>query len=243
MKLEICLDSLASVAAAAEGGAHRIELCAALVEGGLTPSIGVLRQARRLFPGQVVMMIRPRGGDFLYSADELDAMADDIRAAADHGADAVVFGCLQADGRVDEDACASLLAAAGGLPAVFHRAFDVSLDLPDSLETLVDLGFRRILTSGGAPTAVEGTMMIGSLVDQADGRIEILPGGGIGIDNAAPLLAATGAGQIHLTASRTGESPMRFRRAEIPMGAATVPGEYERRSADPGLIRRLLDSL
>ncbi|BCX49040.1 copper homeostasis protein CutC [Haloferula helveola] len=241
MKVEICLDSLPSVAASAEAGAHRIELCSGLVEGGLTPSIGVLKQARRIFPGGIVMMIRPRGGDFLYSPDELAAMADDIRAAAEHGADAVVFGCLQADGSIDEAACEPLIAAAGGLPVVFHRAFDVSADLSASLETLTGLGFTRVLTSGGAPTAVEGAEVIGELVRQAAGRIEILPGGGIRAENAATV-AATGAGQIHLTGRRTTDSTMTFRRPEIPMGAGSVPGEYEHRTTDPNLIRQLLAS-
>ncbi len=243
MQLEICLDSLDSVRAAAEAGAHRIELCAALVEGGLTPSLGTLKQAREIFSGEIVMMIRPRRGDFVYSECEITAMAHDIDAAREHGADAVVFGCLRPDGTIDENACAPLLAACGELPAVFHRAFDVCHDLRTSLETLIALGFVRVLTSGGEPTAVEGVEMLEELVAQADGRIQILPGGGITADNAASILNATGAGQLHLTGRRDLESPMIFRRPEIPMGAGAVPGEYDLQTADPELIRHLLDSL
>ena len=241
MILEVCLDSLASVQAAADAGAHRIELCSALTEGGLTPSLGMLKQARIAFPGEIVMMIRPRRGDFLYSAAEMAAMEADIELARTHGADAIVFGCLDAAGLVDESACLRLLDACGPLPAVFHRAFDVSADLPASLETLVRLGFRRILTSGGRPSAPEGAETIADLIRQAAGRIEILPGGGITAGNAAELVGKTGTNQIHLTGRGFVDSAMRFRRPEIPMGAVSVPGEYEHRTTHPDLIRPLLE--
>ncbi|MCU0795852.1 MAG: hypothetical protein MUF31_07945 [Akkermansiaceae bacterium] len=240
MIVEVCLDSLDSVEAAAIAGAQRIELCAALAEGGLTPSLGVLQQARQIFPGEIAMMIRPRGGDFFYSPSELRSMAADIRLASAHGADAVVFGCLDADGFIDETACLALLDACNGLPAVFHRAIDVSVNLSDSLETLIRLGFRRILSSGGHPSAPEGAAVLAALIRQAAGRIEILPGGGITPENATELIATTGTEQIHLTGRVTRESPMRFRRPEIPMGALTLPGEYERRTTSPEKIRSLL---
>lgn len=237
MKVEICVDSLASVAACAEAGADRIELCAGLVEGGTTPSLGFLRQARTRFAGEIAMMIRPRGGDFLYDDAELAAMADDIRAARDHGADAVVFGCLDVEGLIDPRACERLLAACDGLPAVFHRAFDVSRDPEASLETLAGLGFTRVLTSGGEPDVIRGLSRIAALVAQAGDRITILAGGGVTPANAAELVARTGVREIHLSARSAGESPMRHRRPDIPMGAAAVPGEYERKTADPAIIR------
>lgn len=240
MIVEVCLDSLDSIQAAASAGAQRIELCAALTEGGLTPSPGTLREARRIFPGGIVMMIRPRGGDFLYSPAELRAMAHDIATARDGGADAVVFGCLDARGNIDESACRQLLAACHPLPAVFHRAFDVSRHLPESLETLIRLGFRRVLTSGGEPDAPRGAATLARLIGQAAGRIEILPGGGITPENAPALIAATGTTQIHLTGRISLPSPMLFRRPEIPMGATTVPGEYERRTTCVEKIRALL---
>jgi copper homeostasis protein len=236
MLLEICVDSLDSVLASSAAGADRIELCASLTEGGLTPSAGVLSQARALFPGEIAFMIRPRGGDFAYNPHEILAMAADIGLARDLGADAVVFGCLTPDGSLDLAAIETLLDACDGLPAVFHRAFDVCNDLPAALEILVELGFERILTSGGAPSVIEALDPIAALVRQAAGRIDILPGGGIKADQVAEIVRRTGADQIHISARTLRESPMTFRRPEIPMGAATVPGEYERRVADVGLI-------
>jgi copper homeostasis protein len=243
MILEICVDSLDSVAACAEGGADRIELCASLTEGGLTPSAGFLSQARAMFPGEIAMMIRPRGGDFVYSPQEIGAMCADIELARDLGANAVVFGCLLPDGSLDLAAVETLLEACGETPAVFHRAFDVCKDLMEALETLADLGFARILTSGGMPTVPEGLLTIASLVSEAAGRIDILPGGGIKVDHIAEIIAATGVDQVHLSARSLRESPMQFRKPDIPMGADTVPGEYERRIADAVVVakaRRIL---
>ena len=236
MILEICVDSLDSVIACAEGGADRIELCASLTEGGLTPSAGVLSQARAIFPGEIAMMIRPRGGDFLYSPAEIVAMSADIELARELGADAVVFGCLSPDGMIDIAAAETLLDVCNGLPAVFHRAFDVSKDLLESLETIVELGFERILTSGGKPYVMQALDTIAGLVTQADGRIDILPGGGIKAEQIEEIVKATGVNQVHLSARSLRESAMTFRRPEIPMGAASVPGEYERRVADATLI-------
>jgi copper homeostasis protein len=163
-------------------------------------------------------------------------MAADIELARDLGADAVVFGCLEPDGALDLSAIETLLDACDGFPAVFHRAFDVCRDLPAALEILAELGFERILTSGGAPSVIEALDPIAALVQQAAGRIDILPGGGIKADQVAEILRRTGVNQIHLSARTLQESSMTWRRPEIPMGAATVPGEYERRIADVGLI-------
>lgn len=243
MTLEICVDSLDSVVACAEGGADRIELCASLTEGGLTPSAGYLAQARAMFTGDICMMIRPRGGDFVYSPYEIAAMCADIELARDLGADAVVFGCLLPDGSIDLSAVETLLEACGGTPAVFHRAFDVCKDLPEALEIIADLGFARILTSGGAPTVPEGLLTISSLVSEAAGRIDILPGGGIKVDQIAEIIAATGVDQVHLSARSLQDSSMQFRRRDIPMGAATVPGEYERRIADAAVVARAREIL
>lgn len=236
--LEICVDSLDSVIACAEGGADRIELCAGLIEGGTTPSAGTLVQARALFPGEIAMMIRPRGGDFLYSPAEISAMAADIELARDLGADAVVFGCLTAEGIIDLPAVETLLEACNGLPAVFHRAFDVSADLENSLETLIDLGFERILTSGGKPSVMEALDIIAALVELADDRIDILPGGGIKAADVATVLEATKSGMVHLSARSLRDSSMTFRRPDVPMGATSVPGEYERKIADALLVAK-----
>lgn len=243
MILEICVDSLDSVAACAEGGADRIELCASLTEGGLTPSAGMLSQARAIFPGEIAVMIRPRGGDFVYSPMEIVAMSADIELARELGADAVVFGCLQPDGSVDIAAAETLLDVCNGLPAVFHRAFDVSRDLLESLETIVGLGFDRILTSGGKPYVMQALDTIASLVARAEDRIDILPGGGIKAEHISEIMNATKVDQIHLSARSLQESAMSYRKPEIPMGAATVPGEYERLIADAALIAKARELL
>jgi copper homeostasis protein len=237
MILEICVDSLESVAACAEGGADRIELCASLTEGGLTPSAGMLSQARGMFPGEIAMMIRPRGGDFVYSPEELSAMCADIELARELGADAVVVGCLLPDGSIDLAAAETLLEACGGMPAVFHRAFDVCKDLPEGLEQLIELGFARVLTSGGKPSVMEGLEVIAGLMEQAVGRIGILPGGGVSVEQIREIVARTGVDQVHLSARSLRESVMEFRKPEIPMGATVILGEYERKVADAEVVR------
>lgn len=243
MLLEICVDSLDSVIACAEGGADRIELCTSLTEGGLTPSAGMLAQARDLFPGEIAMMIRPRGGDFVYSPVEVVAMSADIELARDLGADAVVFGCLSPDGTIDIAAVETLLEVCHGMPAVFHRAFDVSRDLLESLETIAGLGFERILTSGGKPYVMQALDTIAGLVTKAGDRVEILPGGGIKAGQIPEIVKVTKAEQIHLSARSLQESAMTFRKPEIPMGAASVPGEYERLIADAALIAKAKEML
>lgn len=237
MTIEICVDSQASVEACAEGGADRIELCAGLVEGGTTPSAGFLRIARRVFPGQIMMMIRPRCGDFFYSEAEAEIMREDIRTAREGGADGVVFGGLTADGRIDRALAESLLASAAGMLVTFHRAFDVTPDLEASLESLISLGIPRVLTSGGRPSAPEGLGVIRRLVDHAAGRICILPGGGIKAEMIPDIVTATGVTECHLSARHSVESPMVFRRTDIPMGALEVPGEYTAKVASSSLIR------
>lgn len=236
MILEICVDSLDSVIASAEAGADRIELCASLTEGGLTPSAGMLAQARAIFPGEIAFMIRPRGGDFVYTPSEIVAMSADIELARDLGADAVVFGCLAPDGTVDIASVETLLEACNGLPSVFHRAFDVSKELDESLEIIADFGFERILTSGGAPTVMDGLDALEALIKLADGRLDILPGGGIKADQVAEIVKKTGANQIHISARTLEKSSMTFQRPEIPMGASAVLGEYERLIANADLI-------
>lgn len=238
MTLEICVDSLDSVIACAEGGADRIELCASLAEGGLTPSAGMLVQARSVFPGEIAVMIRPRGGDFAYRPEEIAAMCADIELARDLGADAVVFGCLTRDGAPDVPALETLLEACEGSPAVFHRAFDVSRDLEESLDLVADLGFARILTSGGGASAMDQLDAIAALAGLAEGRIGILPGGGIRPGDVAEVVRRTGLREVHLSARSLRESPMTFRRPEIAMGATSLPGEYERRVADAALVAK-----
>lgn len=239
MTIEICVDCLDSVEACTEAGADRIELCAGLVEGGTTPSLGFLRAARRIFPGKIMMMIRPRGGDFHYSHGEAEIMLSDIRCAREEGADGVVFGCLRADGSIDERMTGELMAASDSMDRTFHRAFDVSRDLTESLDALIRLGLPRVLTSGGRPSIDAAALeTIASLVSRAAGRIAILPGGGVTPDTIDRIASVTGVAECHLSARESIASPMTFRREDIPMGAPAVPGEYERRIASVALIRR-----
>lgn len=230
--VEICVDRIDSVAICAQAKVDRIELCAALSEGGLTPSLGFLRQARQIFAGKIMMMIRPRAGDFLYRSDDIQTMKDDILQAKQHGADGVVFGCLDEDGMIDEALTRELMEDAGGLEITFHRAFDVTPHLAASLETLIDLGIPRVLTSGGEANVWLGASRLAELVNQAAGRIVILPGGGVTAIRVPELLVATGCHEVHLSARCQVASSMRHRRDDIPMGAATVSGEYVHKVVD-----------
>lgn len=237
MVVEICVDNLASVEACANGGADRIELCAGLVEGGTTPSIGFLHAARQAFPRKIMAMLRPRGGDFVYSDGEFELMLAEIDFLRRHGADGIVFGMLMPDGTVDAERSRILVERADGLDITFHRAFDACRDPAESLETLIELGIPRVLTSGGAPDVDLGRETIAALVKQAAGRIAILPGGGVKAATVGEILAATGAGEIHLSARVREDSPMLHRRPDIPMGAKSVPGEYERAVASLEEVR------
>jgi copper homeostasis protein len=183
------------------GGADRLELCSAMMVGGLTPSLGTLIDARTATPLPIVTMIRPRAGGFCYTPREFSTMMRDAELAARHGADGLVFGILTAEGRLDAARCQEFLDAArqaGVRQTTFHRAFDVTPDPHDALLTLIDLGVTRILTSGREPTALKGAPLIRQLAARAAGRIEILPGGGIREDNVEDVIQATGLRQVHL---------------------------------------------
>ena len=241
--LEICADSLGSAAAAAAGGADRLELCANLPEGGTTPSAGLIRAARSVFPGRLMILIRPRGYDFLYSEPEMDAMLHDISTARALGADGVVIGCLTREGRIDEDRFRRLIAAAGDLDITFHRAFDMASDLNQALEDVIKLGIRRVLTSGGQPDVPRGIHVIGSLVQRAAGRISIMPGGGITPDNLADVRRRTGAWEIHLSARHVVRSSMLHRNEHCGMGVHSQGREYEWRETSADNVRRAKEAL
>lgn len=201
-KLEVCVDSLASAKIAASMGAQRVELNAALELGGLTPSIGLVEQTiAALQPArcQVIVMVRPRPGGFAYNADELDVMRSDIERLIDAGVDGVALGVLEIDGWVDEQANGALIQPVlnAGKQAVFHRAFDVTPDPLAALDTLISLGLTRVLTSGQAPTAIQGSAIIREAIAHANGQIEVLPGSGITPDNVSEIIQATGCDQVH----------------------------------------------
>lgn len=195
--IEAAVETPADADAATAGGADRLEVCAALDLGGLTPSLGAVREVRAASPLPLVLMLRPRPSDFVYAAAEVRAMLHDLDTLAAVGPAGFVFGVLNPDGTLNEAACRSLVAAAAGVPCVIHRAFDRAPDAAAALETAVALGFRRILTSGGRSTAVKGALAIARLVELAAGRIEILPCGKVRAAAAAEVIRTTGCDQLH----------------------------------------------
>jgi copper homeostasis protein len=197
--VEAAVESLEAALAAAEGGAHRIELCTDLAHGGTTPDVQLLRACRSQLAIPIFVLVRPRAGDLVYTAAEHQIMIDQIHRAKDAGARGIVTGALTSAQRIAEDRTAELLHAALPLPVTFHRAFDVCLDLAMALARLIHLGVDRVLTSGGAPTAPEGAARISRLVIQAERRIEILAGGGINGDNVARLVHDTGVREVHFS--------------------------------------------
>ncbi|XP_072292770.1 copper homeostasis protein cutC homolog isoform X2 [Eucyclogobius newberryi] len=239
MMMEVCVESVESAVNAERGGASRLELCSSLLEGGLTPSIGLLHIVKQYVKIPVYAMIRPRGGDFLYSHFEVEVMKKDIELMKLNGADGLVMGALTEDGRVDTELCSELLAAARPLPVTFHRAFDMVHDPTIALETLVSLGFQRVLTSGCDSSALEGLPLIKRLVDQAKGRISIMPGGGITERNLQRILEGSGAQEFHCSARSSKESNMKFRNTSVSMGASFSAPEYGLKVADVSKIRTL----
>ena len=200
--LEIAANSPASALAAQDGGADRIELCAALELGGLTPSHGQIARTRDRVRVPIHVLIRPRAGDFVYADIEIEVMLHDIETALALGCDGVVIGALDRDGNVDVARCRTLIDAARGLDVTFHRAFDVSREPSRSLEDLVALGCRRVLTSGARASAQAGAASIRRLVEQAGTRIVVMPGGGVDAGNVAALRRLTGAREFHASAKR-----------------------------------------
>lgn len=235
--LEICIDSVASAQAAATGGADRVELCAGLPEGGTTPSAGMIRSVRTAFPGGLMVIIRPRGYDFLFSEVEMEIMLEDIQVARNLGADGVVIGCLTSDGRVDKERARRLIDAAGTLDITFHRAFDMTRDMGEALEDIIGLGIKRILSSGGKPDVPAGVSQLASLVKQAAGRASIMPGGGVSKKNLGDLVRATGVSEIHLSARSAVRGGMTFFNPGCYMGSFTKDDEYAWREADAEKVR------
>lgn len=207
--LEIAAGSLASALAAQEGGADRVELCGSLAEGGITPSYGTLALVRDRVRIPVYVLIRPRGGDFLYGDAEFEIMRRDVEACERVGCDGVVIGALDADGNVDPR-CRELVKAAGALGVTFHRAIDASADLGRSLEDIIALGCERVLTSGGSANALAGAEVIAGLVKQANGRILVMAGAGIRSGNLAEVARLTGAHEFHGSARAVLRSGMRY---------------------------------
>lgn len=219
-QFEICANGVESCLAAQEGGADRVELCAGIPEGGTTPSYGEIKVARRVLTHtRLHVIIRPRGGDFLYTPLEIERMIADIDIAKSLGADGVVFGCLRKDGGIDLDANARLMEHAQGMSVTFHRAFDRCKDPGQALEQLVGLGFNRILTSGQQPNAAQGIPLLKQLHKQAQGRITLLAGCGVNEQNIRQIYEATDIHEYHFSARLPVHSKMEYINTEVYMGA------------------------
>jgi copper homeostasis protein len=238
MGLEICVESVQSAAAAEAGGAQRVELCSALIEGGLTPSLGLIRAVCSRVDIGVHVMIRPRGGDFLYSEEELAVMRVDIEEAGRCGADGVVLGVLTAEGDVDVERTRALVELARPMAVTFHRAIDTTRDLERSLEDVICTGAVRVLTGGGEQTAMLGRARIRAMVRQAAGRICVMAGGGVRAANVQEIIQATGATEFHAALRASLPSPMKFQGQKVRLGDAGVDG-YARKGVRSGDVKML----
>jgi copper homeostasis protein len=234
---EIVVFNIESAMNAQKGGADRVELCDNPAEGGTTPSFGVMEIVRQAVSMDVYAMIRPRGGDFVYTAYEYHAMKRDIEMCKRASLDGVVFGILKPDGTLDKDRCKKLIDAARPMKVTCHRAFDVTRDPFEALEACIEVGFDRILTSGQAQTAPEGLRLIKELVERAGNRISILPGSGIHEGNAKQIIDNTGAKEIHFSAkafqASEYQSKIRFTDA--------LPEQMGKFVTDPEKVRMVME--
>lgn len=243
--LEVACGNLASVHAAKNGGANRIELCAALGVGGLTPSDAFIRAAIQSVDIPVYVMIRPREGDFLYSEDEFELMLEEVRRCKELGVHGLVTGFLLADGTIDRQRSEKLVVAAGAVPVTFHRAFDLCKNGSTALEQIIDSGFSRLLTSGQELSATKGAGRIAALVEQANNRISIMAGAGVNPENVVELIRQTGVKEVHLSGKKQQRSAMSFIRTSLSMGkkdedeySIAVTDELQIRS-----VRTLIDAI
>lgn len=238
---EVCAGSVRSAVAAAQGGAQRVELCENLTEGGTTPSLGSIKVCAAISNLKTMVMIRPRGGDFLYSDQEFQIMMHDIEVAREAGAHGVVFGILTHDGRIDQSRMTKLIELARGLDITCHRAFDMTRDPIEALNMLIDMGIKRVLTSGMQARAVLGKALITKLVHHARGRVSIMPGSGVNEETISQLLD-TGATEFHIAPKTTVESEMVFRNPHVNMGLPTIR-EYEMTIIDSSRVNKVVDIL
>lgn len=239
--IEICANSAQSCVEAEMGGASRVELCAGIPEGGTTPSYGEIKTAQALTSTiDINVIIRPRGGDFLYTEAEVEAMLLDIELCKQLGVHGVVFGCLTSEGDIDVPLMRRLIEAAKPLSVTCHRAFDVCRAPFAALEQLIELGCDRILTSGQQSTAEKGIPLLKQLVERAGQRIIIMPGCGVREGNIARIEAETGAREFHTSARSVVHSQMRYRKEEVPMGSSAVTSEFETVQTDREKVKQFV---
>lgn len=240
VKFEVAADSLESALIAEACGTHRVELCADLGIGGITPSHAMiaLAQDRLSIPFNVI--IRPRRGDFLYTEAEFDIMRGDIRYTKSLGVNGVVLGILLADGQIDIERTSELIEIARPLDVTFHRAFDMTVDPYPALDDLIALGVDTLLTSGQLPTAEQGLPLIADLVKQANGRIKIMPGSGINPNNIKAIVDGSGASEFHFSGKKSVASSMRYHNPNLSMGGKDVGSEYQLNYADADTIRAII---
>lgn len=241
--LEICCGSAEDAIEASAGGADRVELCSALFLGGLTPSLGSLLEVKQRTQIPVIAMNRPRQAGFCYTPAEFAVMERDTELLLEHGADGIVFGILNLDGTVDTKRTRALRGRIGTRQAAFHRAFDVTPDPFRALEELIDLGITRVLTSGQKNAAPEGAELIKQLLKRTEGRIEVLPGAGITVENVPQLVEQTGCTQVHLTAFAERQDSSTLKNAEIYFGAPGGPPESKYELTDREYVRRMKEEL
>lgn len=243
IKVEVCVDSVESAVAAEQGGADRVELCDNLMEGGTTPSFASIEIARNLLNIGLHVIIRPRGGDFLYSNLEFEIMKRDIEICKEIGVDGVVFGILDENGEIDVERNRELIGLAKPLSVTFHRAFDVTFDAVKSLETLIKLGVERVLTSGQEATAFEGLENIAELVECAKDRIIIMACGSLTERNVRKFVEKTKVREVHLTGFNKINSQMQFRNERVFMGGTLRPPEFSRNVTSSEIIESVCNRL
>jgi copper homeostasis protein len=240
MKIEICVEGIDGLVAAQEAGADRAELCASLLEGGITPSLGVVRESLRVATIPFHVIVRPRGGDFLYSDREFATMLDDVRTLRDLGVAGVVIGCLTAEGRIDEARMFALVEAARPMSVTCHRAFDMAKDAEQAVEALVRCGVDRVLTSGQRDTAIEGIDILRRTVAAAGERLIVMVCGALDESNIARVLRETQAPEAHFAAPKVLPSRMAFRNPHVGMGGTAIEREFQLTVTDPDAVRRTI---
>lgn len=240
--LEVSIEGVDGLLVAQDNGADRVELCASVLEGGITPSLGIVREALRRARIPVFVIVRPRGGDFLYSEAEFASMCEDVIGLKELGVPGVVSGCLTATGEVDKERTAELLRLARPMSFTFHRAFDMARDPAEALEVLISLGVDRLMTSGQRSTAMEGLENLKQFGRWAKNRIIVMPCGSLRAANIGEVCRETGLRELHFAAHKTEASGMTHRNSKIAMGGTAQDHEYLRTVTDPVTVRTTVEA-